>query len=299
LTYTQTSFVSIIIPTFRDWKRLSLCLTALEQQSYGLENFEIIVVNNDPNDIIPETLKLPINCIYLTEGKPGSYAARNTALRQAKGSMIGFTDSDCVPDRAWILNAVDILSRDENLYRIGGAIDIFFKDPLKPLAVELYDFVFAFQQETYVNNYLTCVTGNLFTKQSVFSSIGTFDDNLLSGGDFEWGKRASTAGFKIIYSDEVIINHPARYNFSELATKSRRVAGGHFHTHEVKKGTVLFYISLIKKLIPVPKEIKAIFSNSKLTALEKCKVLVIRYRLQLIYNLALFRLKNGQQAERF
>jgi glycosyltransferase involved in cell wall biosynthesis len=295
----MNSFVSIIIPTFKDWKRLSGCLTALEKQTYGLENFEIIVVNNDPKDIISKTFILPKNCFYLTEGKPGSYSARNTALKQAKGSIIGFTDSDCIPDEAWISNAVELLSANEDIFRIGGAIDIFFRDSFKPSAVELYETVFAFQQETYVKKYLTCVTGNLFAKRSVFDSIGAFDDNLLSGGDFEWGKRASIAGFKIVFSDRVVINHPARYKFSELATKSRRVAGGHYHTHENKKGTVLFYISLIKKLIPLPTEISSIFLKSTLNFRDKCKVFLIRYRLQLIYSITLLKLRNGHQAERF
>ena len=299
MTYTKTSFVSIIIPTFKDWNRLSTCLEALNRQTYGSENFEIIVVNNDPNDNISEAFRLPVNCLYLTEAKEGSYAARNKALKHVKGSIIGFTDSDCVPDEEWISNAVELLSANSDVFRIGGAIDIFFKDPLKPTAVELYETVFAFQQEVYVQKYLTCVTGNLFSRRIVFDSIGAFNDELLSGGDFEWGKRASKASFKIVFSNNVVINHPARYRFSELATKSRRVAGGHYHNHERHKKIGFFYISLIKKLIPVPNEIKSIFLHKNLSLWEKLKVFSIRYRLQLIYNLTLLKLKNGRQAERF
>src|SRR3954452_20493964 len=119
--------VSIIIPTYNDWKRLSLCVNALADQSYSKDKFEVIIVNNNPADTIPANFILPDNAIIITEEAPGSYAARNAALRMAKGEIIGFTDSDCIPDPNWIKNAVDYLESNSTCSRIAGKIAVFFE----------------------------------------------------------------------------------------------------------------------------------------------------------------------------
>jgi glycosyltransferase involved in cell wall biosynthesis len=292
-------FVSIIIPTYNDWQRLSLCLKALEEQSYPLACFEVIVVNNNAYDSIPDGFLMPGNCTILTESQAGSYAARNAGLALAKGKYIGFTDSDCIPDRDWIKNAVDTFLLDNTVKRIGGRIDIFPKVSGRFNSIELYETVFAFQQDLYVREYGTCVTGNLFTTRTTFDSVGLFNDSLMSGGDFEWGNRARVANLKIVFGNNVIVNHPARYTFEELAQKSRRVAGGHFTTHEKKKAALRFYLSLIRKIIPVGRELMLIFAKRHLSTEKKLTVFYIRYRLQLIYNYTLFNLRRGRSVERF
>jgi glycosyltransferase involved in cell wall biosynthesis len=292
-------FVSIIIPTYNDWLRLSLCLKALQAQSYPSSNFEIIVVNNNPNDVIPDGFIYPTNCRIITETKSGSYAARNAGLAVANGEYIGFTDSDCKPDLNWIKNAVDTFISDATVQRVAGRIEVFPKLPGRYNSTELYETVFAFQQDLYVRKYGTCVTGNLFTTRTAFGLIGLFNDSLMSGGDFEWGNRATCVNLKIIFCENVIVNHPARDKFEDLAKKSRRVAGGHYKTHEQRKGSLRFYLSLFKKLIPEVGEVTLILSKPHLTIKSKLLVFCIRYRLQLIYNYSLFKLRRGQPAERF
>ena len=171
-------FVSIIIPTYNDWYRLSLCLGSLQVQSYKQESFEIIVANNNANDPIPSNFAIPSNCIIITEPKPGSYAARNSAINLAKGSIIGFTDSDCIADADWITNAVSIFNCNSEVDRIGGKIDIFYQKN-RPSKIELHDRIFAFRQEGYVNGGYA-VTGNMFTRKDVFEKVGRFNDKIMS-----------------------------------------------------------------------------------------------------------------------
>ena len=52
-------FISIIIPTYKDWARLSLCLQALADQTYDSSLFEIIVVNNYTADKVPDGYFIP------------------------------------------------------------------------------------------------------------------------------------------------------------------------------------------------------------------------------------------------
>ena len=101
-------FVSVIIPTFHDWNRLQSVIDALKKQTYPKDHLEVIIINNDPEDSPPE-LDLPDNFRIISESKPGSYAARNKGISAAKGEILAFTDSDCIPYPDWIEQAVKLL----------------------------------------------------------------------------------------------------------------------------------------------------------------------------------------------
>ncbi|MDT3404777.1 glycosyltransferase [Mucilaginibacter terrae] len=216
--------VSIIIPTYKDWHRLELCLKALADQSFSQNAFEIIVVNNYAHDTVPAGFFTPGNCTIITETNHGSYAARNAALKIAKGDILGFTDSDCVPDKDWIKNAVAYFTTHADITRIGGPLHIFFKGK-GPTFTELFDMKYAFPQESYAKSGFA-VTGNLFVKRVVFNTIGPFDETVESGGDYLWGQKAEAAGLKIAYSADVAVNHPARDSIKELYKKEKRVGKG-------------------------------------------------------------------------
>ncbi len=254
--------VSIIIPTYKDWTRLELCLQALENQTYAKELFEIIVVNNAPEDLMPKDFRVPANCSVITESKPGSYAARNSALLISKGTIIGFTDSDCIPDKNWIKNAVSFFQDHPEIDRIGGSIEIFYKNET-PSRVELYDQFFAFPQKAYVASG-NAVTANMFTYKKMFEKIGPFNGDLLSGGDYQWGKKAFFAGSKIGYAPNVMVQHPARPSVKDLVQKAKRVGKGQANfkksNGEKRKIKVLKIISLLK---PRLWEIKMIFKKGK------------------------------------
>src|SRR5688500_5776142 len=155
-------YVSIIIPTYQDWARLSLCVNALSKQTYPKDLFEVIIVNNNPDDNTPANFYVPENFTILIEEKPGSYSARNAALKIAKGEIVGFTDSDCIPDQDWIRNAVDYFANHKSCSRIAGRISIFYKGS-KPTAAELYNTLFSFPQKNHAEGNGTSVTANLFT----------------------------------------------------------------------------------------------------------------------------------------
>jgi glycosyltransferase involved in cell wall biosynthesis len=211
--------VSVIVPTYHDWERLSCCLDSLIKQTYPDRLLEVLVVNNDSADHPPEFV-LPDNFRVLTEDKPGSYAARNKGISVAKGDVFAFIDSDCIPHLDWIEKAVERLLQGAD--RLAGHIDIF-PQFTKPNAAEFYDMVFGFDQENAARNGLS-VTANMITWSSLFSQVGSFDHTLLSGGDVEWSRRASGLGFNIEYAPDVIVKHPARSTLQQLLMKRLRVS---------------------------------------------------------------------------
>ena len=215
-----TPFVSVIIPTYHDWDRLKLCLNALAQQSYPIDRFEVLVVNNDPDDR-PSYVVASGNVRLLEEAKPGSYAARNAAIRVAKGEVFAFTDSDCIPCDHWIALAVTEFKKNNFVDILVGGVEFFYVNKNKPNSAELFSTAFEMAQERYAKN-RRFATANVFIRKSVFDNLGGFNSSLYSGGDFELAKKADDAGYIFKFLSSVNVLHPARSKYSQLIQKARR-----------------------------------------------------------------------------
>lgn len=213
-------YVSVIIPTYHDWQRLQICLRALQQQTYPQANFEVIIINNDPEDK-PPALDLAEHWQLINESQPGSYAARNAGLAIAQGEIVAFTDSDCVPCHDWLEKGVTRLERGAQ--RVAGYVQLFYQSNKLTLA-EIYEKTFAFNQ-ALTAYYGASVTANMMTWKHYFETVGPFDAALKSGGDIEWGERAYAKGVAIQYSPEVVVEHPARAKFKDILNKKKRTCG--------------------------------------------------------------------------
>lgn len=271
-------FVTIIIPTYKDWERLNICVAALQKQTYPKDRFEVIITNNDPSDPRPAQFVLPENFSIIDVVKPGSYAARNAGIRLAKGEIIGFTDSDCIPARDWIQNAVQYFLDHPSCSRIAGHISIFYHHK-QPTSAELYDSMYSFRQKRYAEEKGTCVTGNMFTYKVVFQKVGLFNEKQFSYGDLIWGQQAHRAGYPIHYVRKVVVQHPAR-SMRELVKKERRLGGGAGIHKRGKISPATLFFNLINGCRPRVTEVKYVFKNGKeLDFLQKCTVLFIRHYL--------------------
>lgn len=277
----KKTYISVIIPVYHDWARLSLCLDALEKQTITLEDFEIIVVNNDPQEPPPEDLYLPDNAIVLTEAKPGSYAARNKAVRSARGDVIAFTDSDCQPRSDWLDSAISCLAQNEDLDRVGGKIELMIASG-KPLSmIQIYEKAFAFRQQEYTEEQGMAATANMITRKAVFDKVGLFDESLMSGGDAEWGIRANGFGCKIVYCDSCVVGHPPRSSFAAVVQKARREVGGKFL---LRKDALLVrtWSNVLLGFFPPVHSIKKVLFDKDFTLIEKIISISLRYLLRVI-----------------
>ena len=266
--------VAVVIPVFKDQVRLKLCLEALQNQTYPDSCFNVVVVDNEPSAETQELCLATPKVRYLVERTPGSYAARNTGLQQASSASIyAFTDSDCIPEADWLENGVAALAVSETCDLVGGRVELFFKDTKHRSVAEIYESVVAFPQKRYVERGGWAVTANLFVRSDVFEKVGYFDQTLQSGGDMEWGKRASSRGMQICYADNVVVRHPARAAISELRAKVRRVAGGGYL--RLKRSDPSFYgfaRKLVKDLIKWEPDTRRQIRESDLSMTQKLRV---------------------------
>lgn len=162
---------------------------------------------------------------YVVESKiQSSYAARNKAIKITKGKIIAFIDSDCIAEKKWLKNGI-LYFTDEYIAAVAGQIKFSYKEKT-PNFWEYYDSARKLNQKVYVMNAGFGATANLFIRKKIFDKYGLFRDDLISGGDYEFGWRITKNSEKIVYGENVVVFHKARSNFKYIMTKSRRIANG-------------------------------------------------------------------------
>lgn len=264
--------VSVIIPAFNDPERLSRCLDALAQQTWPASQLEIIVADNGSNPPIAPMLEKWANVQTVMEPEPGSYVARNSAIRLAKGEFYTFTDSDCIPEPDWIEKGIGALQKHTDASFIGGRVRVFAEDPVRPRLVERYEMVFAFDQVRYIGLGFS-VTANLMVRAEVVKKIGAFNAKLQSNGDREWGERATNLGHVGLYCEDAVVAHPARKTLRDLQKKATRVVGGRHARGKQRR----LSNELICSVLPRPSRIARAFRRARGFSLrERIEVALIR-----------------------
>jgi glycosyltransferase involved in cell wall biosynthesis len=222
-------FVSVIVPVFNDLAGLERCLAALAAQTYDPDRHEVVVVDNGSRQDLGPVASRFARVRLVREEQPGSYAARNRGIAAARGDVLAFTDSDCVPAGDWIARGVEALLRVPECGFVAGRVDLTFRDPGRATASELYDsIVMNFHQDRNIAERHFGATANLFVFKRVFESVGPFDAALRSGGDLEWGQRVHARGLLQLYADDVRVAHPARSTWEETRRRAVRLTGGRY-----------------------------------------------------------------------
>lgn len=223
-------FVSIIIPVYNDPDRIRKALEQLVLQSYPYNSYEIIVGDNGSTDSTPQVVqdyceRYPNMVRMVIEDKiQSSYAARNKGIEIARGEILAFTDSDCIPELNWLFEGVKALRKNDASCG-GGRISFFFKSDI-PNIYEHFDSGRKLNQRAFVKKSGFAATANFFVKRKMFDHYGLFRYDLISGGDYEFGRRLINGGEKMIYIPSAVVKHPARATLRAILKKSRRIAEG-------------------------------------------------------------------------
>jgi glycosyltransferase involved in cell wall biosynthesis len=235
----------------------------------------VYVVDNNSTEDVKSIVEQFDFCRYLHESKPGAYHSRNCAIAALNDEeYVGFTDADCIPEPDWIEQAVTLLKRKAH-GAIGGRVAVFSEALDKPNTIELYEILFAFPQQVYVNQDKFAVTANMFTTKSVLDEVGGFNAGLFSGGDAEWGQRLHAAGYTMDYAETVCVNHPARDHIDKILSKVKRTVGGCYQqrkTNPVMHRSFTL-LSIVKGFLPPARAISRLFNSEKpITVWQKARL---------------------------
>jgi glycosyltransferase involved in cell wall biosynthesis len=91
----KTPAVTVVIPAYNSARYIGQALDSVYKQSFT--DYEVIVVNDgsDDHDELEQVLRShPVPVIYLSQENKGVSAARNAAIRIAKGEFYAQLDAD-------------------------------------------------------------------------------------------------------------------------------------------------------------------------------------------------------------
>jgi len=263
---------SVIIPTYNRQKLLAGTLqAAISQKDIPGSKFEIIIVDNGSIDKTEETvagltrLYKEIKIIYVKLKKNyGADFARNVGALQSQGSLLAFTDDDCLvpPDwLSWFKRTLDShpeiigVSGWKEPYSISGDLDFyhrfafwthrFFPSPLKNTSYSL--------RSGY--------TANFCCRKESFKKIGGFNFYFKRIGFYDFPVRAYKSGLSLIYEPRMV-KHRASFLFKDYFHKSI-IIGANLYLLHLLHPDIWKNISFLYFMKRAGKEIKTILSDPK------------------------------------
>lgn len=213
--------VSVVVPVYNGEDVLADCLESLVAQEEPEGGYEVLVVDNNSTDGTCRLVqRYPVHYVSETH-RQTSYAARNAGVRAARGDVIAFTDADCVASRDWLRNGIAYFDND----RIGCvAGEIEAGTPRTKVERLLAERKWLSQQQTLNHPFLPyAVTANAFYRREVFQQVGLFDEDLLSGGDADFGWRMLRhTKFELTYGRGALVRHRHRSDLRSLFRQSQK-----------------------------------------------------------------------------
>jgi glycosyltransferase involved in cell wall biosynthesis len=214
----MTISVSIIIPHLNQPEFLERCLASLAPQVDMTSDVEIIVVDNGSKQLPKDICDKYPYVVLKQEKKAGPGPARNFGILVSAGNILAFIDADCVAHRDWLAKLRKEFNENKSTQVIGGDVRINYLVENRATMLEAYESVFAYRQKEYIEVKKFSGTGNLGMRRKAYDAVGEFA-GIEKAEDRDWGRRCHDSGIVIKYVSEMIVYHPARQTFNELARK--------------------------------------------------------------------------------
>ena len=196
---------SVIVPAYNAEKTLASCLEALGNQSYPKENFEVVVIDDGSTDSTAHIAKkFPV--LYEHQENRGPAAARNKGTVAARGDVVLFTDSDCVPEQNWLEEMMRPFT-DPAVAAVKGAYRTRQKEIAARFAqAEFEDRYDLLEKKTSVD---MIDTYSAAFRREVFVQAGGFDESfpVANNEDTELSYRLASSGRKLVFNPKAVVYH--------------------------------------------------------------------------------------------
>lgn len=185
--------VSLIVPCYHAEKYIDKCLKSLEEQTYGMENMEIILIDDASGDntyghLLRFEEKYPENVLVIgCENNAGPGAVRNIGLHYATGAYIAFVDADDIVDvlllermyKAIRTYDVDIVECNYKTFTDGEKLYSEKRDDDYLIRIETPED----RARLILNSFKTAVWGRLYKKKFLDENDLFFPENIIYGED--------------------------------------------------------------------------------------------------------------------
>lgn len=257
--------LTIAVCTYNRAEILRECIESILVGNKNLNNYEILVVDNNSRDNTKEIVEsFQQNIIkYIFEEKQGLSCARNRAIKECNTKLIAFIDDDTLVEGNYVNLVIDYFEKNK-LVCAGGRIKSIWKEK-KPMWFN--DGFYSIIGETkYGNTYRELVGnefpygGNMIFDIEILNHIKWFDETLgMKGKEILVGEEVELCSrirhkYKIMYLPEVTVQHRVHMNkvskeYVNERWKQEGKATGQIISNETNIKKIMEYIKRIGILI--------------------------------------------------
>ena len=275
---------SVIIPTYNRVDKLEKCLAHITKQSFDINNYEIIIVDDCSKDNTEEFcnnyVKTKQNVRYIrNEVNKGRCVTRNKGIRASIGKYLVFLDNDLITDSNFLQAQLDYFNKFA-----GKKIAIINDTTYPPEILKKSNFGTFYQSraigyrsksdmagidyDDVPSNYFA--GGGSSVKREDAFSIGLFDESLGKYGseDELFGYRFIKSGGKIVFCDKTKIIH----NDSDILPRFWKTKfmelGKHGLRTLLKTEPDLIHNTLYNYLMPINNKKDSLSTKIKKTAIK-------------------------------
>ncbi|OQW37331.1 MAG: hypothetical protein A4E19_14335 [Nitrospira sp. SG-bin1] len=200
--------ISVVIPTFDRPALLRRCLESLVDQTMAPPSYEVIVVADGPStatqevvDQLRKTTPTPELRYLECPVHRGPAAARNLGWQSARGTVIAFTDDDCIVQPTWLEAGWAALSDDHRVSGLWGRIVV-------PIPAEPTDHEWNTKQLEHSPG----ATANCFYRKTALEAVGGFDERFTAAWreDSDLQFTLLEQGHRMTSCPQAVVFHPAR-----------------------------------------------------------------------------------------
>ncbi len=197
--------VSVIIPAYNASLTIAKTLTALRRQDFR-QDLEIIVVDDGSTDRTSSVVDGFAGVRYVRQDNAGPASARNHGARLSRGTVLCFTDSDCIPHADWISRLVGGF-RHNDVGVVCGSYGI--ANPQSRLARGIHGEILFRHQVLMPDFPKVFGSYNFSIQKQVFDQVGGFSTTYrqASGEDNDLSYKVLKSGQRIFFERRALVDH--------------------------------------------------------------------------------------------
>lgn len=219
--------VSVIIPCRNEEKTIHLVLEALFQQSFPVQEMEVVIADGLSNDGTRRAIHAfseshPTLVIRLVDNPQQIIpSGLNTAIKASTGNLIVRMDAHSLPNPDYVQRCYDAHQegKAENVggvWKISPQNDSWVARSIAAAAANPFAVGDAHYRFTENAAYVDTVPYGSYKRQ-LFEKIGYFDESLLANEDYEFNTRIRQSGGRIWLDPAIQCTYFARPTFPALA----------------------------------------------------------------------------------
>lgn len=195
-------YLSVIIPAYNASQHVSLLLASLAKSSY--KNFEIIIADDASHE--QYAVAKGTHIVRLVRNR-GPAAARNAAVKKARGEILVFLDADVTVYPDTLKKIAQKFSEDHDLTAITGVWDKHqHTQSFFPQFKALRDWSYWTNERERDGYYYLFSTRIAAIRRNVFNRLGGFNEAFRQMEDVEFTYRIAKR-YAIIFAPDVRVHH--------------------------------------------------------------------------------------------